>query len=59
MRTYGAEVAEWQTRWSQKPLRATSCGFDSLPRHHLTPSNVAPSMRLRSGLHPRRYNFSL
>lgn len=24
-----AEVAEWQTRRSQKPLRATSCGFNS------------------------------
>ena len=30
-----AEVAEWQTRRSQKPLRATSCGFDSHLRHHL------------------------
>jgi len=28
-----AEVAEWQTRRSQKPLRATSCGFDSHLRH--------------------------
>ena len=31
---FGAEVAEWQTRRSQKPLRATSCGFDSHLRHH-------------------------
>src|SRR5229473_3189470 len=31
---YGrAEVAEWQTRRSQKPMRATSCGFDSRSRH--------------------------
>src|SRR5579859_5754065 len=29
-----AEVAEWQTRRSQKPLGATPCGFDSRPRHH-------------------------
>lgn len=28
-----AGVAEWQTRRSQKPVRATSCGFDSHPRH--------------------------
>ena len=26
-------MAEWQTRRSQKPLRATSCGFDSHLRH--------------------------
>jgi hypothetical protein len=26
-------VAEWQTRRSQKPMRATSCGFDSRSRH--------------------------
>ena len=26
-------MAEWQTRRSQKPLRATSCGFDSRSRH--------------------------
>lgn len=31
-----AVVAEWYTRWSQKPLRATSCGFDSHPRHQFT-----------------------
>ena len=29
-----AEVAEWQTRRSQTPLRATSCGFESHLRHH-------------------------
>src|SRR6266511_5174673 len=33
-----AEVAEWQTRRSQKPLRATSCGFDSHLRHQPSPS---------------------
>ena len=26
-------MAEWQTRRSQKPLRATSCGFNSRLRH--------------------------
>lgn len=26
-------MAEWHTRWSQKPLRAILCGFDSHPRH--------------------------
>src|SRR5262245_47671072 len=30
-----AEVAEWQTRRSQKPLGATPCGFDSRLRHQL------------------------
>jgi hypothetical protein len=30
-----AEVAEWQTRWSQKPLGASPCGFDSHLRHHV------------------------
>src|SRR6185369_6867124 len=29
-----AEVAEWQTRRSQTPLRATSCGFESHLRYH-------------------------
>ena len=29
-----ARVVEWQTRRSQKPLRETSCGFDSHPGHH-------------------------
>ncbi len=29
-----AEVAEWQTRRSQKPLGATSWGFESPLRHH-------------------------
>jgi hypothetical protein len=29
-----AEVAEWQTRRSQTPLRATSSGFESRLRHH-------------------------
>src|SRR5439155_2133578 len=29
-----AEVAEWQTRRSQTPLRATSSGFKSRLRHH-------------------------
>ena len=28
-----AAVAEWQTRRTQNPLRATSCGFDSHQRH--------------------------
>src|SRR5262245_29859926 len=37
-----AEVAEWQTRRSQKPLRATSCGFDSRLRHH-SPNGQASS----------------
>lgn len=29
-----AEVAEWQTRWTQNPFRATECGFKSRLRHH-------------------------
>src|SRR5438067_6300495 len=28
-----AEVAEWQTRRSQKPMSARTCGFDSRSRH--------------------------
>ena len=32
--TIRAEVAEWQTRRSQTPLRATSSGFESRLRHH-------------------------
>jgi cytidyltransferase-like protein len=24
----------WYTRWSQKPMDASSCGFESHPRHH-------------------------
>src|SRR5882762_1783762 len=31
--TFRAEVAEWQTRRSQTPLRATSSGFESRLRH--------------------------
>ena len=30
-----AEVAEWQTRRSQKPMSARTCGFDSRSRHHV------------------------
>ncbi len=33
LKTEEAEVAEWQTRRSQKPLMVTSCGFDSHLRH--------------------------
>ena len=28
-----AEVVEWQTRWTQNPLLATTCGFKSHLRH--------------------------
>src|SRR4051795_3282779 len=37
-----AEVAEWQTRRSQTPLRATSCGFESHLRYQA--SYQAPSL---------------
>ena len=30
-----AGMAKWHTRQPQKLLRATSCGFNSLLRHHL------------------------
>src|SRR6266851_9011221 len=40
-----AEVAEWQTRLSQKPMRATSCGFDSRSRHHATGNSFRLSLR--------------
>lgn len=44
-----AEVAEWQTRRSQKPLRATSCGFDShLRYHHTSLDTLRPIRSLRS-----------
>ena len=39
-----AEVAEWQTRRSQTPLRATSCGFESHLRYQ-------PSQRTRFQSH--------
>src|SRR5438309_2556413 len=45
-----AEVAEWQTRRSQKPMRATSCGFDSRSRHmriHPFGAKTAPEDRSR------------
>ena len=34
-RSQPAGVAEWQTRWIQNPVRATSCGFDSHLRYLL------------------------
>ena len=30
-----AGLSEWQTRWTQNPLMATSCGFKSRGRHSL------------------------
>lgn len=30
-----AGLSEWQTRWTQNPLMATSCGFKSRSRHSL------------------------
>src|SRR5205085_376342 len=44
-----AGVAEWQTRWTQNPVIARSCGFKSLRRQTSLSSfriNVAPSWRL-------------
>src|SRR3954452_4477285 len=40
-----AEVAEWQTRRSQTPLRATSCGFES----HLRYQGFALAPRRNAG----------
>src|ERR1700722_12180107 len=38
----GPEWRNWQTRRTQNPVAARPCGFDPLPRHHLSPlaSNV-------------------
>ena len=33
LRFQHAGVAEWQTRWTQNPVIARSCGFKSLRRH--------------------------
>src|SRR6188508_2382182 len=45
--TAQAEVAEWQTRRSQKPLRATSWGFESPLRHR--PSSTLQDYSWRQG----------
>ena len=48
-----AEVAEWQTRRSQTPLRATSCGFES----HLRYQDLQDEIADRAGLASRRGTF--
>ena len=35
--TCPARVAEWQTRWTQNPLSARTCGFKSRPGHQSRP----------------------
>jgi hypothetical protein len=42
-RSSSAEVAEWQTRRSQKPMSARTCGFDSRSRHQIELVPVKPS----------------
>src|SRR5260370_18292698 len=50
---YGrAEVAEWQTRRSQKPMRATSCGFDSRSRHQATLPAATPAATTATAQEP-------
>ena len=44
-----AGLSEWQTRWTQNPLMATSCGFKSRGRHSL--AGAKP-------LNPKRLGFS-
>ena len=47
-----AEVAEWQTRRSQTPLRATSSGFESRLRHQCSntrSANARPPAGTRTG----------
>src|SRR5260370_15208760 len=47
-----AEVAEWQTRRSQKPMRATSCGFDSRSRHQATLPAATPAATTATAQEP-------
>ena len=44
----GAEVAEWKTRRSQKPLGAIPCRFESDLRHHAPRIPYSVIARLRS-----------
>lgn len=46
-------MAEWQTRRSQKPLSASSCGFDSHCWHQLLQVNAAAHQRSRRRLSAR------
>ena len=38
-----AGLSEWQTRWTQNPLMATSCGFKSRSRHSLAGAKTVES----------------
>ena len=38
-------MAEWYTRWSQKPLDASPCEFDSHPRHQIM---LATDLRIQT-----------
>ena len=41
-------VAEWQTRWLQVPVRATSWGFKSPLAHHGAPAQAGARVRFRA-----------
>jgi hypothetical protein len=43
-----AGVAEWQTRWTQNPVIARSCGFKSHLRYFSLPKNLPKMRRERS-----------
>ena len=47
-----ARVAEWQTRWTQNPLSARTCGFKSRPGHQHRPRRRPTHRRRRR--HGRR-----
>ncbi len=66
-----AGLSEWQTRWTQNPLMATSCGFKSRGRHSLAgaPEGLlvigfgvfrrpAHSLAGAKPLNPKRLGFS-
>src|ERR1700719_4363859 len=36
----------WQTRWTQNPVIARSCGFDPLRRHSLAPKPLPKKLSL-------------
>src|SRR4051794_2234356 len=42
-----AQVAEWQTRRSQKPLSSRACGFESRPGHYELERHLAAALAAR------------
>ena len=46
-----AGVAKWQTRWTQNPVVATPCGFNSLLRHQFGKAKT-PKYEIEMGSPP-------